>query len=357
MLKDKELLSGNEAIGEAAIRAGCRFFFGYPITPQGELFEYMARRLPEVNGIFLQSESEIAGINMVYGAASAGKRVMTASSGPGISLMQEGMSYLAATELPCVVVNIMRAGPGLGRIKPSQGDYFQATKGGGHGDYHNVVLAPSSVQEMADLTTDAFTLSDKHRNPVVILADGMLGQMMEAVTLPDHVPLTKLPSKPWAVSGERDRTPNMILAAPFTDDELISLNLKLKEKYSVIESREQRWIDLFLDDAELVVVAFGSTARIALDAISRARKEGMKIGLIRPVTLWPFPTKAFRSEKKIASDFLVIEMNNGQMIEDVLLTLNDKQTAHHFGTDGGWIPTVDEIYNEIVRICKRRKSR
>lgn len=356
MMGERVLLSGNEALAEAAIRAGCRFFYGYPITPQGELFEYMARRLPEVDGVFLQSESETSAINMVYGTAAAGKRAMTASSGPGISLMQEGISFLVAASLPCVIVNVMRSGPGLGRVRPTQADYFQATRGGGHGDYRVIVLAPASVQEMADLAVEAFTLADRYRNPAMILCDGMLGQMMEGVDLPEPMDLSSLPPKPWATTGAEDRARNLVLASPLTDDELIALNEELMDKYRGIEAREPRWEALLLDDAELVIVAFGSSARIATDPVLKARSEGIKVGLFRPITLWPFPSEALRAIGEKASACLVVEMNSGQMIEDVRLALGREMPTYHFGKGGGWVPSTVGIYDEITRIRNRRGS-
>jgi 2-oxoglutarate ferredoxin oxidoreductase subunit alpha len=351
------LLSGNEALAEGAIRAGCRFFYGYPITPQGELFEYMARRLPQVKGVFLQSESEIAAINMVYGTAATGRRVMTASSSTGISLMQEGVSFLAFAQLPCLIVNVMRAGPGLGRVRPSQADYLQATKGGGHGDYRIIVLAPASAQEMADMAFESFRLADKHRSPVMILCDGMLGQMMEPATLPDPVNPDQLPPKPWAVTGAKGRERNLVLAAPYTDEELIALNQDLKKKYASIEAQEAKWETHLLDDAELTVVAFGTSARISADAVMRAREDGLKVGLIRPITLWPFPRQAFSASQDKVRSYLVVEMNNGQMIQDVLLARHGDAPVRHFGYGGGWIPTSEEIYREIVETYEGKTAR
>jgi 2-oxoglutarate ferredoxin oxidoreductase subunit alpha len=313
----------------------------------------MARHLPEVGGTFLQSESEIAGINMVYGVAAAGKRVMTASSSTGISLMQEGISFLAATQLPCLIVNVMRAGPGLGQVRPSQADYMQATKGGGHGDYHTIVLAPSTVQDMADLATEAFRLADRYRTPVIILCDGMLGQMMEPVILPDTVSLSELPPKPWAVTGTKNRPRNLVLAAPYTEEELMALNIELKKKYESIEAHEQRWESKFLDDAEVVLVAFGTAARISEDAVMKARAAGLKLGLIRPITLWPFPKKAFRQVPKTLRAYIVVEMNNGQMLEDVQLAKNPDIPVHHFGKGGGWVPSTEDIYRESVAVYRR----
>jgi len=351
---ERVLLTGNEACGEAAIRAQCRFFYAYPITPQNELLEHMARRLPEVGGVFLQSESELAGINMVYGTAAAGRRVMTASSSCGIALMQEGMSYLAASQLPCVTVNITRAGPGLGRIPPAQSDYRQATRGGGNGDYRVIVLAPGSVQEMADFTLDAFDLADKYRTPVMILTDGMLGQMMEPVVLPDPVDPEKIPEKPWAVAGARGRERNLILASPYSDEELISLNDELSRKYQLIEAAEQRWESILLDDAEIVVVAFGSSFRIAIDAVEHARDKGLRVGMIRPITLWPFPREAFRGLAGGVHSYLVVEMNEGQMVEDVLLSRSGDAPVSHFGHGGGWKPSPGSIFRQIVELSRGR---
>src|SRR5512136_1367989 len=279
-----ELMRGNEAIAEGAIRAGCRFYAGYPITPQNELFEYMAKRLPDAGGVFLQCESEVAGINMIWGAACTGTRAMTSSSGPGMSLMSEGLTTLAAGELPCVVVDVTRAWPGLGRIAPAQSDYRQVTKGGGHGDYHAIVLGPSSTQEMAELVNLAFYLADLYRNPVIILMDGMLGQMMEPVDF-DLVKPLPVPQKPWALRGKGEGPRKMIYAAPFDDPGLIQLNQDLTERYRQIEEKEQRWEEILLEGAELVVVAFGSVARVALDAVQAARAEGLSVGMIRPITL------------------------------------------------------------------------
>ena len=353
-MQERVLLSGNEALGEGAVRAGCRFFFGYPITPQGELFDYLARRLPEVGGAFLQSESEISAINMVYGAAAAGKRVMTASSSTGISLMQEGISFLATTQLPCLIVNIMRAGPGLGRVSPSQADYMQATKGGGHGGYHTIVLAPASAQEMADLGFEAFSLADKYRTPVMILGDGMLGQTMEPVILSDSVDLNQLPLKPWAISGAKGRERNLVLAAPYTDEELIDLNSELEKKYATLREQEAKWESKFFeDDAEVVVVAFGSSARVSEDAVLKAREQGLKVGLIRPITLWPFPDQAFADLENVRA-FLVVEMNNGQMLEDVRLASHRIAGVYHFGQGGGWIPSPHDVYRKIVEVSEGR---
>jgi 2-oxoglutarate ferredoxin oxidoreductase subunit alpha len=345
-------MTGNEALAESAIRAGCRFCSAYPITPQSEFLEYMAGRLPKVGGVFIQSESEVAAINMVYGAAAAGKRAITASSACGVALMQEGISYLAASQLPCLIVNISRAGPGLGRISAAQSDYRQMTRGGGNGDYRLVVLGPSSVQEMVDLTDLGFEIADKYRNPVAILADGMLGQMMEPAILPAYKDPESLLAKSWAVTGAKGRERNLILAAPYTDEELIALNEELDRKYSVIEAEEQRWEATFIDDAELVVVAFGTVARIASDAVERSRREGMRVGMIRPISLWPFPKDAFKNLESQTQALLVVEMNNGQMIEDVFLARPGGIPVHRYGKGGGWRPSSMDVYNRIHDIWR-----
>ena len=344
-----ELMRGNEAIAEGAIRAGCRFYTGYPITPQNELFEYMAKRLPQAGGIFLQCESEVAGINMIWGAACTGTRAMTSSSGPGISLMSEGLSTMAAGQLPCVVVDVTRAGPGLGRIAPAQSDYRQVTKGGGHGDYRAIVLAPSSTQEMAELVTLAFHLADLYRNPVIILMDGMLGQMMEPVDFDRVKPLPIL-DKSWALRGKGDGPRKMIYAAPFDDPGLIQLNQELAEKYRQVEEKEPRWEEVLLEGAKLVVVAFGSAARVALDAVQTARSQGLPVGMIRPITLWPFPRKAFAKVRHTAKAFLDVEMNAGQMQEDLERVVGPDFPLHHLGQGGGKIIYPDEVYEEIKKL-------
>jgi 2-oxoglutarate ferredoxin oxidoreductase subunit alpha len=345
-------MRGNEAIAEGAIRAGCRFYAGYPITPQNELFEYMAKRLPQEGGTFLQCESEVAGINMIWGAACTGSRAMTSSSGPGISLMSEGLSTLAAGQLPCVVVDVTRAGPGLGRIAPAQSDYRQVTKGGGHGDYRAIVLGPSSTQEMAELATLAFHLADLYRNPVIILMDGMLGQMMEPLDF-DLVKPLPVPDKPWALLGKGDGPRKMIYAAPFDDPGLIQLNQELAEKYRQVEAKEQRWEEILLDGAQLVVVAFGSAARVALDAVQAARAEGLPVGMIRPITLWPFPRKGFQKVRHSAKAFLDVEMNAGQMQEDLERVVGPDFSIHHLGQGGGKIIYPNEVYEEIKKLMKR----
>ncbi|MEG6586042.1 3-methyl-2-oxobutanoate dehydrogenase subunit VorB [Dendrosporobacter sp. 1207_IL3150] len=347
-MSEKVLMKGNEAIGEAAIAAGCRYYFGYPITPQTELAEYMAKRMAEVNGVFLQAESEVAAINMVYGAAGAGARTMTSSSSPGISLKQEGISYIAGAELPCVIVNISRGGPGLGSIQPSQADYFQATKGGGHGDYRNIVIAPNSVQELVNHTIKAFDLADKYRNPVMVLGDGALGQMMEPVLLPERI-LASTP-KPWAATGLRGRSkPNIINSLYLIPNQLEEHNLRLQKKYYDISKAEVMYEEYNTDEAELIIVAYGITSRIARSAIDKARKDGYKVGLLRPITLWPFPVDIFTKLANTAKAFLTLELSAGQMVEDVRLSVNGCKPVYFYGRMGGMIPSTKEIYGQIVK--------
>lgn len=347
-MSEKKLMKGNEVVGEAAIRAGCRYFFGYPITPQNDIPAYMSRRLPEVDGVFLQAESEVAASNMVYGAAGAGARVLTSSSSPGISLKAEGISYIAGAELPAVIVNIMRSGPGLGGIQPSQADYFQATKGMAHGDFRLLVLAPSTVQELADLTYLAFDLADKYRNPVMVLGDGMLGQMMEPVEFKEMRDLDELPKKEWATDGAKGREKNVINSLGLVAENLEKHNLKLKAKYDQMREEEVRYDDYKMDDAELAIVAYGTTARIATSAIDRARKEGYKVGLIRPITLFPYPEKRIAEAADQVDEFLAVEMSTGQMVEDVKLAVNGKKPVEFYGRTGGVVPSTDEIYDKIV---------
>ncbi|MBT9177068.1 MAG: 2-oxoglutarate oxidoreductase subunit KorA [Firmicutes bacterium] len=349
-MSERVLMKGNEAIAEAAIQAGCRFFFGYPITPQNELPEYMSRRMPQVEGTFLQAESEVAAINMVYGAAGAGARVMTSSSSPGISLKQEGISYLAGAELPAVIVNIVRGGPGLGSIQPSQGAYFQAVKGGGHGDYRLLVLAPANLQEAVDLVTEAFDLADLYRNPVLILGDGLLGQMMEPVEF-RKLPSRELPPKTWATTGMRHHPHkniinSLVLDAPGLEKHI----LHLQEKYARMNLHEQRAKSLHCADAEVVIVAYGSTARIAKTAVMSLRQSGLKVGLFRPVTLWPFPVNTLSELVPKVKAFLTVEMNAGQMVEDVKLAVNGARPVHFYGRMGGMVPTPEEISSECVRV-------
>ena len=341
----KELWKGNEAIAEAAIKAGCRYFFGYPITPQNEIPEYMSLRLPQVGGVFLQAESEVAAINMVYGGAGSGARIMTSSSSPGISLKAEGISYIAGAELPCVIVNIVRGGPGLGGIQPAQSDYYQATKGGGHGDYRLIVLAPSSVQEAVDLTQEAFDLADLYRMPVMIMGDGMIGQMMEPA---EFKPVVKreLPAKDWATTGtDGKRKPNVINSLFIDPQECENHNIKLFKKYDEITAKETRVENYNVEGAEIVFVAYGTTARIVRNAINKLANEGIKAGMIRPITLWPFPTEAVEAAANQASvkAFLTVEMSMGQMIDDVKIAANGKKPVHFYGRTGGMIPTPAAI--------------
>lgn len=340
------LMKGNEALGEAAIRAGAQAFFGYPITPQSELPAYMARRMPEEGRVFLQAESELAAINMVYGAGGAGVRVMTSSSSPGISLKQEGISYIAGSEVPAVIVNIMRGGPGLGSIMPGQSDYFQAVKGGGHGDYRMVVYGPSTVQELVDLTIRAFDVADKYRNPVMILGDGILGQMMEPVTFPTAEP--NPPAKPWATTGRNGRAQHNVVNSLYLQaEELEAHNLSLQAKFKQMHDNEVMYESIIPDGAEVVCVAYGTTARVVKSAIGMARQEGLKVGLIRPISLWPFPDEAFANLPSSVRSVLVVEMSSGQMIEDVRLALNGRLPVHFHGRMGGMWPIPRDVVAEI----------
>lgn len=352
-MAEKVLMKGNEAVAEAAIMAGCRCFFGYPITPQNEIPEYMSRRMPEVGGVFLQAESEVAGSNMVYGAACAGARVMTTSSSPGISLMQEAISYMAGAELPCVVVNIVRGGPGLGGIQGAQSDYFQATKGGGHGDYHLLVLGPSTVQELVDLTMEAFDLADMYRNPVMILGDAILGQMMEPVEMRKRPPRADLPPKTWATTGAAGRPKNIITSLYLDPAKLEKHNLRLAEKYNRMAAEQVRYATHMTEDADVVLVAYGTTARIARAALDRARERGLRVGLFRPISLWPFPYEALATAAAGAAHVLVVEMSLGQMVEDVRLALGETKPVHFYGRTGGMSPSPREILDEIVKIVER----
>jgi len=348
-MSEKILMKGNEAIAEAAIAAGCHFFFGYPITPQNELPEYMSRRLAQVGGTFVQAESEVAAINMVYGAASAGVRVMTSSSSPGFSLKQEGISYCVGSELPCVIVNMVRGGPGLGSIQPAQSDYFQTVKGGGHGDYKMLVLAPATVQEMVDLAKVAFDLADKYRNPVIILGDGMLGQMMEPVVIPE--PVSNLPVKSWATTGTNgDRKPNVINSLFIEADACEAQNIELQKKFKAMMDEVR--FEIIYPDSEVFLVAYGTTARIARTAIERMRPEGVSVGLIRPISLFPFPYQIFESVVDTAKFFLSVEMSAGQMVEDVRLAVKDRKPVHFYGRMGGAVPTPQEIIDEVTRLLK-----
>ena len=346
----KILMKGNEAIGEGAVRAGCRYFFGYPITPQSELPHYLAKRMPQVGGLYLQAESETASINMVYGAAGAGARVMTSSSGPGISLMQEGISYLAGADLPCVIVNMMRGGPGLGNIAPSQSDYFQAVKGGGHGDYKVICVAPASVQEIVDFMSDAFDLADRYRTPVMLLADGILGQMMEPVELGEEKEIT-IPPRPWAATGRMGREQKNLINSLYIVPENNEVhNRELEVKFKTIEENEQRWEEYLVDDAKLVLVAFGTAARICKAVVDRAREEGLAVGLVRPITLWPFPAQALDRLAATADMFMSVEMSLGQMIEDVRLVLNGRRPVYFHGRVGGMLPVAGEVLADVKKI-------
>lgn len=348
----KVLMKGNEALAEAAVRAGCRYFFGYPITPQNEIPQYLAWRLPEVGGVFIQAESEIAAINMVYGAAGAGARVMTSSSSLGISLKQEGISYIACAELPCVIVNMQRGGPGLGGIQPGQADYFQAVKGGGHGDYHLLVLAPATIQEIVDLMGKAFDLADEYRNPVMILGDGILGQMMEAVEFPDQEAPTVLPQKPWATTGAKDRTPNLINSLYLDPEELEQHNYHLQDKYQRMIEKETLSESYLTEDADIVLVGYGSSARIAKAAVDQARKKGIKAGLFRPITLYPFPHQEIQAACRQAKQVLTVEMSLGQLVEDVRYHLEFKVPVYHYGRVGGMVPTPREVFRVIEDLVK-----
>jgi 2-oxoglutarate ferredoxin oxidoreductase subunit alpha len=353
-MSEKLLMKGNEALGEAALKAGCQLYFAYPITPQSELPEYLSRRMPEIGRVFLQAESEIAAINMVYGAAGAGARVMTSSSSPGISLKQEGLSFIAGAELPCVIVNMSRGGPGLGGIQPSQSDYFQATKGGGHGDYRLIVLAPASAQEIVDLTVLAFDLADNYRNPVMIMGDGLLGQMMEPVSFPDRSDV-KLPEKPWASTGYKgDRPKNIIHSLILQPERLEAHNRKLQEKYADIIATQKRSEEYLTDDADIVLVAFGTVARICRSAIDMARDKGIKAGLFRPISLWPFPDESLAQLGEKERVFLSVEMNCGQMIEDVDLALKCRRPVHFYGRTGGVVPSPEEVLAEVEKIMVGR---
>lgn len=344
---NKVFMSGNHAFAEAAIRAGCRCYFGYPITPQNEIGEYMAEHMPAEGGVFLQSESETAAINMLIGASATGTRTMTSSSSPGISLKQEGISFLAGFELPGVIINVMRGGPGLGNIAPAQGDYFQATRGGGHGDYRTPVFAPGTVQEIVDLTFYAFDVADRYRTPVMILGDGMMGQMKEPVVLPEKIRSFK--EKEWALRG-RGNGPSRYMASLILDAlEMEKHNWKLVRKYKEIEKNEVRYEEYMLEDAEIVAIAYGTTARIAKGAVKRLRKDGIRAGLIRPITLWPFPTEFISRTAERVKKYVVFEMSTGQMVEDVLLSVLGKIPVQFHGRPGGVVPTPVEFSRIIYR--------
>jgi len=351
---NKVFMSGNYTFAESAIRAGCKCYFGYPITPQNEIGEYMASNLHLNDGVFIQAESETAAINMVIGASSTGARVMTSSSSPGISLKQEGISFLAGFELPAVIINVMRGGPGLGNICPSQGDYFQATRGGGHGDYRVPVFAPGSIQEIADLTFHAFEVADKYRTPVMMLADGMLGQVKEPVILPEKI--KSLPEKEWALKG-RGKGPSRYMASLILDaEEMERHNLKLVEKYRQITDNETRYEEYMCDDAEIVAIAYGTTARIAKAAVKRLREDGIKAGLFRPMTVWPYPSQALRDLTKKVKDFVVFEMSTGQMLEDVRLAIQGMANINFHGRPGGVVPTPLEFADVLHKSLNKEKS-
>ena len=350
-MAEKVLMKGNEAIAEAAILAGCRHYFGYPITPQTEIAAYMAKRMPKIGGTFLQAESEVAAINMVYGVSATGKRVMTSSSSPGISLKGEGLSYLAGADLPALVVNVQRGGPGLGGIQPSQSDYFQATKGGAHGDFHMIVLAPASVQEMAELTVKGFDLADKYRMTSMILADGTMGQMMEPVSL-DFAEGEKV-EKPWAATGTKmQREHNIINSLFLKPEQLEKTNFERYERYETIKENEVMYEEYMMEDAEICVVAFGIAARVSKNAINEARAKGIKVGMIRPITLWPFPEKVIAAAAEKAKKFISVELSMGQMIEDVRLAVNGKADVTLCNRTGGMIPAPEQVLEAITDAAK-----
>ncbi len=344
-------MKGNEALAEAALQAGCHHFFGYPITPQTEVAAYMSKRMPKVGGTYLQAESEVAAINMVYGAASAGVRAMTSSSSPGISLKSEGISYLAGCDLPCLIVNVQRGGPGLGGIQPTQADYWQATRAPGHGDLHILVFAPSSIQEMVDMVFEAFELADTYRMPAMLFADGMLGQMMEPISFPEKQvkPFDKFS---WAACGHQGkRKHNVINSLYLKPDELEQTVLERFKRYEIVKEKHTQWEEYLLEDAEYVVVAYGATSRIVRSAINTAREQGIKVGLIRPKTIWPYPTEAISKAADTAKAFLCVEMSMGQMLDDVRLAVNGKAPVAFFGHTGGIVPTPNEVLDEIRKLA------
>ena len=350
----KELLEGNAAIAEAAIRAGVEAFYGYPITPQTEVLEHFSERLPDEGRVFLQAESEVAAINMVYGAACAGARVMTSSSSPGVSLMQEGLSYIACSEVPAVVTNIMRGGPGLGNVQPAQGDYFQAVKSAGHGDFHMIVLAPANVQEAIDYVVLAFDLADKYRTLAMIVADGSIGQMMEPAELPPMRPVRPPEERPdWALTGAEGRDPNIITSLYLGAENMEEVNLRLQAKLKEIEENEVRWKEYSTEDADLLLVAFGTVGRISQTVVREAREQGLKVGLLRPVTLWPFPKQRLAELAEQVRGMLVVEMNAGQMVEDVRLAAEGRCPIEFYGRMGGVIPLPDDILPELEKLDEK----
>ncbi len=352
MPSEKMLMNGSHIVGEAAVRAGCRYYFGYPITPQNELPEYLSARMLDVGGTFIQGESEVASINMVLGASVAGGRTMTSSSSPGVSLKQEGISYMAGMELPAVIVNMMRGGPGLGNIAPSAADYFQATRGGAHGDYRTPVLAPAGCQELADLTAVAFDIADNYRTPVMLLGDGLMGQVMEPVVFPDFVDLETLPKKDWILDGCKGREPRAHFSMLLQEGKLTEHNLHLQEKYARITASELRWETQTQDDDEMIIVAYGTAARIAESAIEELRAENIKVGLFRPITLWPYPMAALRELSEKVSKVAVFELCLGQMVEDVMLSVGDRAEIHFYGIPGGLIPTPADVADFLRSAAK-----
>jgi 2-oxoglutarate ferredoxin oxidoreductase subunit alpha len=350
-MAETRLMYGNHAIVEGVIYAGCRFFAGYPITPQNEIPEFMSIRMNEEGGVFVQTESEIAAINMLFGASAAGKRAMTSSSSPGVSLMQEGISYIAGADLPVLVVNVVRGGPGLGNIAPAQSDYYQATRGGGHGDYFTITLAPHSAQELFEFPKLAFELAEKYRNPALILADGLLGQMMEPVTFTmDPLDPASLPEQPWALTGCKSRERRVVRSYDLKPGKLEEWNVRRNKKYDEIMKNEQRFDARECDDADLVIVAYGTCARVAEAAVKMAREKGLKVGLMRPITLWPFPAHALDDMANHVEHFLVVEMNNGQMIDDVMLSTRCRSRVHFHGRPGGGVPAPPEVFAKISEV-------
>ena len=349
-MSEKVLMKGNEALAEAAILSGCRNFFGYPITPQTEVAAYMAKKLPKIGGNFIQAESEIAAINMIYGASSAGIRCMTSSSSPGISLKSEGISYLAGSDLPALICNVQRGGPGLGGIQPSQADYWQATRSPGHGDFHIMVFAPSTVQEMIDLVSLAFDLSDKYRVPAMLFSDGMLGQMMEPVVLPEASEV-KTYEKPWAANGHKGKRFHNVINSLYLDPYLLESKIRERyERYAQIKENEQRAEELLTEDADIIIVAYGASSRVCRSAVVTARAEGIKVGMVRPMTLWPFPDKTVLKTIKTAKAFLAVEMSTGQMVDDVKLVVNGERPVYFYGRTGGVIPSPAEVLEQIKSI-------
>jgi pyruvate/2-oxoacid:ferredoxin oxidoreductase alpha subunit len=342
----RHLCKGNVAIVKGAVLAGCRSYYGYPITPASEIAEYAALYMPQVGGTFVQAESEVAAINMVYGAAAAGERVMTGSSGPGMSLMQEGMSYIAGAELPCVIIDVVRGGPGLGNIAPEQSDYFAMVKGGGHGSYKNLVLAPASVQEMADLTTLAFELADRYRNPAVILTDGFVGQMMEPIEL--EVTEPNIPEKPWAVKGTKETRKNLVSSIYLEPDELEAHVQKLEKKYALAQQMEQRFETYMADDADILLVGYGIVSRVLRSTVDHARAQGLRVGLFRPISLWPFPSKPLAEYAAKCRFVQVVELSTGQMVEDVKLAINGRTPVEFYGRAGGNVPSAEEIHTQLL---------